>query len=268
MQIELEGTWLSVTYLPERQLSIVEVLEGSAQVRPVLNAEIFDLGDPVEVRQGRSWFSAPDDRLAELGDLPARRELGNLPPEINELLQPWQAQEQARTIEDGVSLPGQPSGDVPQPDRDVIVQLTGGGDFLEDKRVEDALLGAVDWPALMQDVFPDQSPSILVELPEERRLLEKLDPNTALLNEVRAWPYDPERSRSLLAEAGYPDGLTVRLLYPQGDEQLAFAAERMTGHLNELGLKVAQEQVPFDNIHERGLTMIAAGEPVLWLSRQ
>jgi ABC-type transport system substrate-binding protein len=187
--------------------------------------------------------------------------LSDLPPEISELLQPWQEQEQARAAEDGVLIPGQPGGEM-------IVRLFGGGGPLEDKRVEDAVLGAVDWPVLIQDIFPNQTPSILVELPEERRRFEKLGPDTALLSEVRAWPYDPERSRSLLAEAGYPDGLSLSLLFPEGDEQLTFTAERMTGHLNELGLEVFLEPAPSDIIQDRGLTTMAAGEPILWLSRQ
>ena len=69
------------------------------------------------------------------------------------------------------------------------------------------------------------------------------DPN------AKRYPYDPKKSRELLAKAGYPDGVSVKLYYSQGrypkDSEVlqAFAAQMKKGGFNvEL---ISQEWVVF-----------------------
>jgi archaellum component FlaF (FlaF/FlaG flagellin family) len=59
-EIELLGTWVAISYLPERQLSLVQVLEGQAVVRPVNDFDTISYGEPTLVDEGFFWFSAPD----------------------------------------------------------------------------------------------------------------------------------------------------------------------------------------------------------------
>lgn len=62
---------------------------------------------------------------------------------------------------------------------------------------------------------------------------------------VRLAPYDPEAARALLAQAGYPEGLSVGLRCPSGryvfDEQLCVAIAAM---LSRVGVRAALQVEP------------------------
>ena len=104
---------------------------------------------------------------------------------------------------------------------------------LQDARVRRALNYAVDVDAIVQGVFNGLA-----------------TPTTTLLTDIdfgyspdlSPYPYDPERARELLAEAGYPDGFEVTLGTPSGryvnDVQVAQA---VAAQLGAIGLTVNQE---------------------------
>lgn len=62
--------------------------------------------------------------------------------------------------------------------------------------------------------------------------------------ELAPWPYDPDRARDLLAEAGYQEGFTTTLRTPMGVYyQDAAIAEAIAQQLGEIGITVEVEKV-------------------------
>ncbi len=61
---------------------------------------------------------------------------------------------------------------------------------------------------------------------------------------LKPYPYDPEKARTLLKEAGHADGLAVRLAYPTYMTQIQEQAEAISANMSKAGFKVTLE--PFE----------------------
>ena len=115
-EVVLEGTWLSVTYLEEQQLTVIMVFEGQAEVRPVQHFDARTLAETVEVVEGHFWFSAPGVRADPVAGLAAREPhpFDRLPPLIEALdLGPWLERIKKRAEADKVPFPDFPPAPTP-----------------------------------------------------------------------------------------------------------------------------------------------------------
>ncbi len=115
-EVEVVGSWLSLTYLPDRQLTLVIVGEGVAQVRPVTEFDTRALGDPIRVEAQQFLYTAPDAVLEEISGLPPREPLplNRLMPLIRELaLEPWLERLVERARLDDVPFLLEPEGGTP-----------------------------------------------------------------------------------------------------------------------------------------------------------
>lgn len=63
-------------------------------------------------------------------------------------------------------------------------------------------------------------------------------------SDLKPYPFDPEKAKALLTEAGYPDGIEVRLAYPTYMSQIQEQAEAIGANLGKAGIKVTLE--PFE----------------------
>jgi len=61
---------------------------------------------------------------------------------------------------------------------------------------------------------------------------------------LKPYPYDPEKAKELLAEAGYPNGFEARLAYPTYMSQIQEQAEAIAADLAKVGIQVKLE--PFE----------------------
>ncbi len=109
---------------------------------------------------------------------------------------------------------------------------------LKDERVRLALNLAIDRESMCAQLFSGRC------TPMQGQFLSKF--HSGFNPDLATYPYDPERAKELLAEAGYPDGFEVDYTYTTGryplDKQ---AGEAMAAYLRAIGLTVNESAVDF-----------------------
>ena len=109
-----------------------------------------------------------------------------------------------------------------------------GSEAVRDKRVRQALNYAVDVDTILKNLFYGRGE-------REGGMVNPPHKNPA----VQPYPYDPEKAKQLLAEAGYPNGFQVTMSTPNGryqkDKEIALA---VASDLAKVG--VVAEVVPMD----------------------
>ncbi|MFQ5595831.1 MAG: ABC transporter substrate-binding protein, partial [Anaerolineae bacterium] len=118
-----------------------------------------------------------------------------------------------------------------------------------------AVLHAAPWADMVGEIFDDPNLPVMTELDGQQIDARKMD-------------YDPDRAREMMAEAGYPDGFGATLLVPQGDDQLVAMGDWLASILGEVGIDAGYNEVPAADARDVMDEYVAAGEAVLWLSRQ
>lgn len=223
-QVNIKATAFTITYLPERQLTLVTVLRGVVTVAPVLDMGALEIGEPVAVDAGYFLYTMPGGVSPEIGEVPARepRPLYELPlivyelgirgwmdditrwAEIEQLLDPW------------------------WPFQGVTIDF---GDQLADPRVQEAYVSAIDQEAVIASAFPN----------EEIRFIAII--GSAPVEAVTI-AYDPERALALLEEAGYSRDQLVFVVFAEEDGQMATAAKLIAGDLSRIGIPVELYPAP------------------------
>ncbi|MGC9399580.1 MAG: hypothetical protein ACP5HM_10650 [Anaerolineae bacterium] len=247
-QIEKRGTTFWVMYRPEEQLTLVTVLEGEVEIRPVKRYP-STLGAPTRLTAGSFYFTMPDVQLYDVGGLAPRMDhpnasLGRVVSALK--AEAWfeVAQERAKT--EGVPIPSLtvPGGDEEKTQGEARrgYTITAWGDVFEDPAFQKAALQAVDWAAT---TFAGEPITARIGNTE-----------VDVLTEIT---YDPDRAQAFLEEQGYTALPTVRVFYPQGDEELLEVAGIVARYLEDHFVENAEVAEASDS---------SGTEPVLSLSRE
>jgi len=105
---------------------------------------------------------------------------------------------------------------------------------LEDVRVRQAFNYAINKEAIVQTVLNGYG-SVLQGQPESPEYWD-FNPN------LEPYPYDPEKAKELLAEAGYPDGFEIRMSCPRGRYMMdAEICQAVGGQLRDVGITLDLE---------------------------
>lgn len=244
-RILIQGTAFSVTFLPERLLTLVTVFEGRVTVQPVIDPDTDALGPSIVVTEGHFLYTMPDEFSSVVGGLPPRQSLPveQMPPLINELgIRPWMESVVVHAKREGVLHqdllgggkvvgPGSIGPDdlsVKPPAVTIALDMSGGA--FDDQRVRTAVLYALPKDNGILAAFRGEEVQCLTRWEGQER-------------DARSIPYDPERAKMLLAESGYANGFGALLTFPAGDEQLGATGKEIAGYLGDLGIDVRFQPV-------------------------
>lgn len=101
---------------------------------------------------------------------------------------------------------------------------------LGDKRVRQALNYAVDREAIAKAVYGSSGePTSQPNTPGADGYLESLD---------QAYPYDTDKAKKLLTEAGYGDGFSLEMVYPEYQPDNAKMMQAVASQWSEIGVEV------------------------------
>jgi peptide/nickel transport system substrate-binding protein len=101
---------------------------------------------------------------------------------------------------------------------------------LQNKLVRQALNYAVDKEAIINSLFFGKAEPLNGQVLRKSQL--------GFNPDLQDYPYDPEKAKAMLAEAGYPDGFTIPFKFPSGRyAQDREVSEAVAGMLSKVGVK-------------------------------
>jgi len=255
-RVLIGGTAFSVTYLPKWRLTLVIVFRGRVQVQPVIDFETRKLApEGIPVDAGRFLYTMPGEISPELEGVPARTPLSveRLPPLVDALqIRDWIDDIGRRAQQDGVLPDEWPFFEKPEV---VTISLVAGGGALESGAGQQAVLLALDKDAILGPVLPGEEVAFVSSIGGEDV-------------DARSVAYNPGQAQEMLAEMGYGGGFGARMVFPEGDEQLAVMAGLIAEYVGKVGIDVAMEPVPPEQLGTVFETLRESGTPVLWLARR
>lgn len=223
-----KGTWFTVMYLPDDQLTIVQVFEDRVEVRAVINPAAGQMAAGQAVGAGSLWFTSPGDNPPIINGIRGRTVQ---PMNVWEALRPvliqkypnidlWMntASKQARTSNlrfDNRLV--HPTGEI---------DLNFVGKPWDDQRVQDAMLTGVDWKGMNQNLWPGTTVTTQIKF------------NAQTITDIPPGSFDPARAKKLLAEAGYWQNTKINslILVPDGDQNAFNFGDGLSGAFYDLGL--------------------------------
>jgi peptide/nickel transport system substrate-binding protein len=131
-----------------------------------------------------------------------------------------------------------------------FIQLNTTEPPFDDVRVRQAVNYAVDKVGLTRDVLQGSAEPATQPMPSA---------NWSFNPDIEGYPYDPDRARELLAEAGYGDGFSTTMIIPQSGSGMMIPVqmnEFIQGNLRDVGIDVtiqSFEWVSYLGIWAQGL---------------
>lgn len=247
--VTLNGTWIAATYLPDRQLSLITVLEGDAHAI-ALDPSGAPIGDGQDVPTDTFWFSGANGDPATVGGLDGQRAypLDQMRDVIAELqLESWMAAVNARAEADGIKtdLPAKPV---------INVRAHGGG--FDDQRsgllFQNAVLLAMEWPSSVAELFPDGNGAIFALIGDS--------PSRNLAFVPQAF----DVASKTIDDVGLA-GTSVVLIADKDDHTVRLA-DTYRRYLQKLRLEVDVQVLAPDEAARLYEDLGAQGRPTIWLS--
>ncbi len=245
-------TALSVTYLPEQQISLYLALDGAVVITPLRELGNYtQTAEPIELQAGQYLYTAPDNRLVDIQGIPMRvpQQADTIRP-ILEAFNLWDWMNQTQSAVDSEGVPAQVVP--PAPTNELYITLAGG--FMDQPGGKEAVLYAAPWQDYLVNVFG-----------VEGVVLKAYGMGSEAPLDARNYPYSPNRTLSLMRESSYGQGFGAMFFVPEGNERLASLAKTVIPDLLKVGIEAELTIQPAGEIPELVKDSLASGIPVMWL---
>ncbi len=191
---QTKGTWFAVVYLPEDQLSIVQVYEGAVDVSAVIDPTAGQWTPGSRLEAGNLWFTAPGADAPVINGIQGRQAQ---PMEVWQALRPelidkypnldkWMRAARQRAGQEDLAFPdflAPPAGEVHS-------QFIG--QVWSDERIQKAMTVGIDWKGIVRNSWfeYDITPSLQIlgyAIPDARIYSYNRDDALNLLSEANYW---------------------------------------------------------------------------------
>ncbi len=260
--IEVAGTWLSVIYLPDSQLTIVQVFQGRVNVRPAL--AMAKVGTtttfsqtPIEVIQDNFLFTTPGNISRNIDTFNGRTlipfdqylqfkaDVVKFDLNGGSKLDNWMAQIYLRAVNDNQTFPG-----IFLPN----TVLNGAGPLLSIPQVQDAVLSAVDWSQFNKQAFPGSTNPLAAVFPGRS------------LSYQTSWRFDLNAAQSTIKKLGLNDAQrTLTIVAPEYNYNFLVLNDQAASMLKELGLIVKVVTVKPIEMDKYLSQSLKEGSSLLWI---
>lgn len=192
--ISTNGTEFSVLYIPEQQLSVVQLYEGSLDVKGVVDMTTGSTTDGKRIGDNTMWFTSPGEFAPEINGVSAREAVPLEAWEaiktdllrINPNVSKWMVSANKLSIQRRLIFPQY----LAPLQGNVEIQLVGEG-WENDQRRE-ALVAGVPWKDVALELWPEQETRQQIFMGRE-----------VISKDARALKYDQPQAAYILGESGY-----------------------------------------------------------------
>lgn len=110
-----------------------------------------------------------------------------------------------------------------------VFQTAVNNERVPDKRVRQAMMYGTDRKALLEAVLLGQGELVFSTI---------IGPDWAVFDDLNTYEFDPEKAKSLLAEAGWDSSKSLQLTWSKGYQPVELAAPVFQQQMNDIGLKI------------------------------
>lgn len=221
------GTMFSVIYLPEDQISLVQVYEGQVQANPVTDMNSGEMGDGSRLGEDTIWWSRPGDEVPSLNGIEART---SQPMEVWEAMRPelivqypyldtWM--NSARVVIEGEGEEFQDY--LEKPFR--TVNMAGVGPAFDDQTEFDMLSQGVWWSQVKHNLWPDEDVRLTVNTGWDE------------MEDARIFPFDQAAAQNLVTSTSFEDfGYVIWIAVDGNDFYGGSIYNELSTYFAQLGL--------------------------------
>ena len=110
-----------------------------------------------------------------------------------------------------------------------VFQTAVNNERVPDKRVRQAMMYGTDRKALLEAVLLGQGELVYSTI---------IGPDWAVYDDLNTYEFDPEKAKSLLAEAGWDSNTSLQLTWSKGYQPVELAAPVFQQQMSDIGLKI------------------------------